>query len=72
MRVGPAGYSQSRNATVSYRDDAYSRSAGLQTSRGYGYDRDVDAYRTEDGVTVNRSITTNGGASRSATVTRPY
>lgn len=72
VRVGPAGNSQSRTATVAYGDGAYSRSAGLQTSRGYGYDRDVDAYRSDDGVTVNRSITTNSGASRSASVTRPY
>lgn len=72
VRVGPAGHSQNRYATGAHGDGAYSRSAGVQTSSGYGYDRDVDAYRSDDGVTVNRSVTTNSGASRSATVTRPY
>ncbi len=72
VRVGPAGNSQSRTASTSYGDDHYSRSAGAQTSNGYGYDRQVDAYRDENSVTVNRTATANNGASRSSSVTYPY
>lgn len=72
IHVGPTGNTQVRNSSVAYGDGSYSRSSGVQTSGGYGYQRDVDAYRTDDGVTVNRSITTNSGDSRSSTVTWPY
>ena len=44
----------------------------MQTSHGYGYERQIDAYRDDDGVTVNRTATANNGATRSSTVTRPY
>lgn len=71
-RVGPAGNVQTRSGSTSCDGDSCSRSSSVQTSNGYGYDRQVDAYRTEDGVTVSRSATTNGGASRSSSVTRPY
>ncbi|WP_395945706.1 hypothetical protein [Brevundimonas sp.] len=72
VRVGPAGNSQSRTASIAHDTDSYSRSAGIQTSNGYGYDRQVDAYRDESGVTVNRTATANNGAGRSSTVTYPY
>lgn len=71
-RVGPAGNVQTRSGSASCDGDSCSRSSSVQTSNGYGYDREVDAYRTDDGVTVNRSTTANNGASRSSSVTRPY
>ncbi|MFN7110971.1 MAG: hypothetical protein ACK4M2_04980 [Brevundimonas sp.] len=72
VRTGPAGNTQTRAASSVYGDDRYSRSSSVQTSNGYGYDRQVDAYRDDDGVTVNRTATTNSGATRSSSVTRPY
>lgn len=72
VRTGPAGNTQTRTGSVTYGDDSYNRSSAVQTSGGYGYDRQVDAYRDETGTTVNRTVTTNSGASRSSSVTRPY
>ena len=72
VHTGPAGNTQTRTGSVSYGEDGYSRDASVQTSNGYGYTRQVDASRDENGSTVNRSATTNNGASRSSTVTRPY
>jgi hypothetical protein len=71
-RTGPAGNTQTRTASTAYGDDSYSRGSSVQTSNGYGYDRQVEAYRDEDGVTVNRTVSANSGTSRSSTVTRPY
>ena len=71
-RKGPAGNTQGRSAETSCADGVCSRDASVQTSNGYGYDRSVDAYRDENGSTVNRSATTNSGATRSSTVNRPY
>lgn len=70
--TGPAGNTQTRTGEVYYDGDSYSRSSNVQTTNGYGYDRSVDAYRDENGATVNRNATTNSGASRSSTVYRPY
>lgn len=72
VRTGPAGNTQTRAASTAYGDDHYSRSSTVQTSHGYGYERQIDAYRDDDGVTVNRTATANNGATRSSTVTRPY
>jgi len=66
------GTLQTRAASIVHGDDSYSRSSSLQTSNGYGYERQIDAYRDDDGVTVNRTVTANNGATRSSTVTRPY
>lgn len=71
-RVGPTGRSQSRESETHVGDDYYSRSSGVQTSTGRGYERDVDATRTEDGVVIDRSLTTNSGATRDSTVVRPW
>lgn len=70
-RVGPAGNVQTRSGSASCGADSCSRTSSAQTSGGYGYDRQVDAYRTDEGVTVNRSTTTNSGASRTSSVARP-
>lgn len=70
--TGPAGNTQTRTGEVAYDGGSYSRSSSVQTSQGYGYDRSVDASRDENGAVVNRSTTTNSGASRSSTVVRPY
>lgn len=70
--VGPAGNTQTRTGEVYYDGDSYHRSSSLETSNGYGYDRSVDATRDENGSVVNRSATTNNGATRSSTVVRPY
>jgi hypothetical protein len=72
VHTGPAGNTQTRTSTVSSGEDGYSRDASVQTLNGYGYQRQVDASRDENGSTVNRSATTNSGATRSSTVTRPY
>lgn len=70
--TGPAGNTQTRTGEVYYDGDSYSRSSNVQTSNGYGYDRQVDAYQTGGGSTVTRSTNTNAGAVRSTTVVRPY
>lgn len=72
IRVGPSGRSQTRESQTHVGDDYYSRSSGVQTSTGRGYERDVDATRTEDGLVIDRSLTTNSGASRDSTVVRPW
>ncbi|OGN50636.1 MAG: hypothetical protein A2352_02970 [Caulobacterales bacterium RIFOXYB1_FULL_67_16] len=72
VRTGPAGNTQTRTTSVSSSEDGYSRDTSVQTSNGYGYQRQVDAARDANGSTVNRSATTNSGATRSSTVTRPY
>lgn len=72
VHTGPAGNTQTRTSSVSYDENGYSRDASVQTSNGYGYSRQVDASRDEDGSTVNRSAVANSGATRSSTVTRPY
>ena len=72
VHTGPAGNTQTRTSTVSSGEDGYSHDSSVQTSNGYGYNRQVDASRDENGSAVNRSAVTNSGASRSSTVTRPY
>jgi hypothetical protein len=70
IRTGPAGNTQTRTGEVVRDENGYSRSSDFQTSRGYGYARDVDVYRDEDEMVISRDIAANNGASRSSTVVR--
>lgn len=71
-RSGSGGRSHARSAEVHRDDGRYSRSAGLQTSGGRGYERDIDVRREDDSLAIDRSITTNSGASRQSTVVRSW
>lgn len=71
-RVGRGGTARSRTRNVSVDDGYYDRSVSVETSNGRGYDYDVTAVDTGEAVTVTRNLTTNGGAVRYGTVTRPY
>jgi hypothetical protein len=55
---------------VTVDENGYSRSSEVQTSGGYGYERDVDVYRDENGAVITRGVTTNSGTSASRTVVR--
>ncbi|PZO09163.1 MAG: hypothetical protein DCF29_00720 [Alphaproteobacteria bacterium] len=68
--TGPAGNTQTRTGQVTVDENGYSRSSEVQTSGGYGYERDADVYRDESGAVITRGVTTNSGASRSSTVVR--
>ncbi|WGM39899.1 hypothetical protein [Caulobacter sp. NIBR1757] len=72
-RTGPAGNTQTYQGETTRTDDGYSRSSGVQTSQGRGYQTQTDVSHDEDSVTVDKSAVTNSGAavSRSATVSRP-
>lgn len=73
IRTGPAGNTQIRTGEMIRDENGYSRSSEVQTSRGYGYHRDVDVYRDDDSAVISRSVTANNGASSSRTIvhTRP-
>jgi hypothetical protein len=68
--TGPAGNTQTRTGEVTIDENGYSRSSEVQTSGGYGYQRDVDVYRDENGAVITRGVTANNGASSSTTVVR--
>lgn len=70
IRTGPAGNTQTRTGEVIRDENGYSRSSEVQTSRGYGYERDVDVYRDDDSAVISRSVTANNGASSSRTIVR--
>lgn len=64
------GWSGSRNRTTARTDDGFATHASRSGSGGRGYERDVDVRHEGDSLFIDRSITTNSGASRQSTVVR--
>lgn len=70
-RTGVGGNTQSGWSTVYRSEDGFGRSRGVSTSSGRGVSGGTDVVVGDDSVTVNRSLTTQSGQSRSRSRTYP-
>lgn len=70
-RTGVAGNTQSGWSTVYRSDEGFGRSRGGSTSSGRGASGATDVVVGDDSVTVNRSLTTGSGQTRSRSRTYP-
>jgi len=70
--IDDRGWSSSRNRNTARTTDGFVTQASRSGSGGRGYERDVNVRRDDDSVFIDRSITTNSGASRQSTVVRSW